>query len=116
MANKAGLSAEAQAAMLKLLENPKRVEPRRPPKTSREDILKAFNAFVNGDEYPFLRMAYADPDGDRDVVTVLRPEDVPLVRRVRRKMIAHSTHHAFEFYKTFTDILMTLVGRPELVK
>jgi hypothetical protein len=39
-----------------------------------------------------------------------------LVRKVRRKMIANANQHAFEFYKTFTDILMTLVWRPELVK
>jgi hypothetical protein len=55
------------------------------------------------------------PDGERDVVAVLKPEDVPLVRKVRRAMMARANLHAFEFYKTFTDILMTLVWRPELV-
>lgn len=116
VANKVGRSAKAQAAMLKLLDNPRRFEPRPQPKTSREQFLKAFNAYLLGDGKPFDRLVSEVPDGERDVVAVLRPEDVPLVRRVRRKMIANANQHAFEFYKSFTDILMTLVWRPELVK
>lgn len=115
-ANKAGRSAEAQSAVLGLLENPRRITPRVKPRTSREEFLKAFNAYVNGDERPFLALVSDVSDGERDVVAVLKPGDVPLVRKVRRRMIANANPHAFEFYKTFTDILMTLVWRPELVK
>lgn len=77
---------------------------------------KAFNAYVNGDGRPFQALVSEVSDGERDVVAVLNQEDVSLVRKVRRKMIANANQHAFEFYKTFTDILMTLVWRPELVK
>jgi hypothetical protein len=56
------------------------------------------------------------PDGEKDAVAVLKPEDVPLVRKVRRALIATADPHALEYYKVFTDILMTLVWRPELVK
>jgi hypothetical protein len=115
VANKVGRSHEAQAALLMLLENPQRVEPRAKPKTSREEFLKAFTAYVNGDGQLFAALIRKVPDGERDVVAVLQPEDVPLVRKVRRKMIANANQHAFEFYKDFTKILMTLVWRPDMV-
>jgi hypothetical protein len=116
IANKVGRTEKAQSAMLRLLENPRRVKPREKPKTSREEFVKAFNAYVDGDGRPFLSLVSEVSDGERDVVAVLKQEDVPLVRKVRRTMIANANQHAFEFYKTFTDILMTLVWRPELVK
>lgn len=116
IAIKAGRTNEAQSALLLLLENPRRVTPRDKPKTSREEFLKAFNAYVDGDGQPFLTLVTEVPDGERDVVAVLKAEDVPLVRKIRRRMIANGNQHSFEFYNTFTEILMTLVWRPELVK
>ncbi|MCM3870176.1 MAG: hypothetical protein ND895_05695 [Pyrinomonadaceae bacterium] len=116
IANKVGRTDEAQSALLLLLENPRRVTPRDKPKTSREEFLKAFKAYVDGDGAPFLALVTQVPDGERDVVAVLKPEDVPLVRKVRRRMIANGNQHSFEFYKTFTEILMTLVWRAELIK
>lgn len=116
MANKVGRAARAQTALLESLQNPRRVNPRDKSKTSREEFLNAFNAYMKGDEQPFFRLVSKVPDGERDVVAVLKPEDVSLVRKVRRRMIAKANQHAFEFYKSFTDILMTLVWRPELVK
>jgi hypothetical protein len=107
-ANPVGRSAEAQASMLKLLANPRLVVPRDKPKTSREQFVKAFDAFVNGDGAPFAALVGEVPDGERDVVAVLKPEDVPLVRKMRRHVIANANQHAFEFYKVFTDILMTM--------
>ena len=55
-------------------------------------------------------------DGEKDVVAVLKPEDLPLVRKVRRVLIAAANPHAAEYYDSFTGILMTFVWRPELVK
>ena len=49
------------------------------------------------------------------VVAVLRPEDLPLVRKVRRRMVANATPHALEFYDSFTKILMTMIWKPEFV-
>ncbi len=115
-ANKVGRSENAKSTMLQLLANPRRFEPRSSPKTSREEFLKAFNAFVSGDWKPLASLTREVPDGERDVVAVLKAEDVPLVRRVRRKMISNATPHAFDFYKSFSEILMTMVWRPELVK
>lgn len=115
-ANAVGRTTEAQAAMLKLLGEPRRIEPREKPKTTREQFLKAFEAFVAGDRAPFAALVSEVPDGERDVVAVLRPEDVPLVRRVRRKLIAGSNQHALDYYKVFTDILTTMTWRPDWVE
>ena len=56
------------------------------------------------------------PDGEKDVVAVLKPEDLPLVRKVRRMIIAKGNQHAIEYYNSFTEILMAFVWKPELVK
>jgi hypothetical protein len=116
VANRVGRTDKEQAELVRVLGDPPRVQPRDQPKTTRDEFLKAFNGYVNGDEEPFLALVSKVGDGERDVVAVLKQEDVPLIRRVRRKIIANANQHAFEFYKTFTDILMTLVWRPELVK
>jgi hypothetical protein len=56
------------------------------------------------------------PDGEKDVVAVLKPEDLPLVKKVRRMVIANANPHAIEYYNSFTSILMTMTWKPELVK
>jgi hypothetical protein len=112
----AGLSAEARAALRGVLEKPRLFEPRANPKTSREEFLKAFEAVLKGDYDDFFELTEKVPDGERDAVAVLKPEDLPLVRRVRRQIIAAANPHAAEYYDSFTRILLTLVWRPELVK
>jgi hypothetical protein len=72
--------------------------------------------FVNNSTWRRIHKRARLPDGERDVVAVMKAENVPLVRRVRRKMISNATPHAFDFYKSFSDILMTMVWQPELVK
>ena len=56
------------------------------------------------------------PYGEKDVIAVLKPEDIPLLLKVRRMIIAGVNPHAIEYYKSFTGILMAFVWKPELVK
>ena len=114
--DQAGLSPVARAALRERLESPPLITKRERPKTTREQFLKAFNAFVAGNGEPFATLVREVPDGERDVVAVLRAEDLPLVRKVRRLMIANTNQHAAEYYVTFTPILATLISQPELVK
>ena len=115
-ANSVGRSSDAQEALLTLLRNPRRIEPRDKPKTTREEFLKAFNGIVNDDWDHFRELVGQVTDGERDVVAVMKPEDVPLLRKVRRKILLGANQHSFAFYKTFSDILTTLVWKPEFVK
>jgi len=115
-ADTSGLSPKSRAALREFLEMPKVFEPRAKPKTSREEFLKAFNDFLNGEPNTFFELTEKVPDGEKDVVAVLKPEDLPLVRRVRRKFIAASNPHATEYYRSFTKILMTFVMRTETAK
>jgi hypothetical protein len=111
-----GLSPKSRAALSEFLERPKLFEPRAKPKTSREEFLKAFNDIVNGEPSYFFELVEKVPDGEKDVVAVLKPEDLPLVRRVRRKFIAAANPHATEYYDSFTKILLTFVLRTETLK
>lgn len=114
--NTAGLSGSTQRRLNELLQQPTLITPRSSPKTSRDEFIKAFSDIVNGDGRAFEHLVESVPDGERDLVAVLKPEDIPLVRKVRRRIIARANQHAIEFYDAFTEILMTLVWRPELVK
>jgi hypothetical protein len=98
------------------LERPNVLTPRDRPKTTREQFLKAFDGILNNDRDYFSELVRQVPDGELDAVAVLKPEDVPLVRMVRRKFISTASPHAAEYYNSFTKILMTLVWRPELTK
>lgn len=111
--NQATLSPPAQAALRGHLTKPIVFEPRAKPKTTREQFLKAFNDAAKNDWKYFLQLTSEVPDGEKDVVATLKPEDLPLLRKVRRKMISRASPHAAEYYVSFTQILMTLILRPE---
>ncbi len=112
--NQAGLSVEARAVLRQHLAHPILIAKRPRPKTGREQFRTAFDAFVSGDEKPFATLVRDVPDGERDVVAVLKAEDLPLVRRVRRLMIANANPHVAEYYVTFTQILATMISQPQL--
>jgi hypothetical protein len=90
-----------------------RLKPRDKPKMTRDEWVSAFRRFLGGDGAPFSALVARVPDGERDVAMVLRPEDVTLVRRMRRRLIASGNPHMMDYYNTFTDILLTLVWKPE---
>lgn len=114
--NLAGLPQGAQAALRQHLERPITIKPREKPKTSRAQFLKAFEDAAKGNWKYFAELVNEVPDGERDAVAVLKPEDMPLVRRVRRMRIAHANPHAAQYYVSFTQILMTMIGKPEITK
>jgi hypothetical protein len=109
-------SAATRDRIRRLLIGPKLLKPRLRPKTKREEFIQAFQQIIDRKPDKFLQLAVKIPDGEKDVVAVLQPQDLPLVRKVRRMFIASGTPHAIEYYKSFTEILMTLVWKPELVK
>src|SRR5437868_4959699 len=91
--NQAKLSPDAQSALRKHLTKPILFEARAKPKTSREQFLRAFNDAVSGNWNYFLQLVSEVPDGEKDVVAVLKTEDMPLLRKVRRLMIAKANPH-----------------------
>jgi len=99
-----------------LLEGPERVSPRKQPVTTRSELLAAFSAFLAGDEGPFNKLMETVPDGERDLVAVSTPADLEIIRKVRRRTIARNNQHSIEYYNQFSQILMTLVWKQELVK
>jgi hypothetical protein len=111
-----GLSKKALASRESLLKKPDLITPRKQPITSRSQFLGAFAAFLAGDEAPFNKLVETVPDGKRDLVAVCTPEDLDMIRKVRRRYIAGNNQHAIEYYNQFSEILMTLLWKPELVK
>jgi hypothetical protein len=77
-------------------------------KHSRETILKALNAGTNDDWKPFQSLADKVHDGERDFVTVLTTDDLPLVRLARRHLLANGNPHMADVYQDFTAIIITI--------
>lgn len=114
--NKAEFSGEAQSTLTALLTRPQLFQPRAKPMTSRQEFVTAFEKLLDGDPGPFGNLVSQVPDGEKDVVSVLKAEDLPLVRKVRRLIIARGNQHSIEYYNSFSKILMTLVWKSGLVQ
>jgi hypothetical protein len=112
--NPAGLSADAQKTIAELLDHPKVLQPRIPPKLTREENLRAFQGIVVGDYSAFREMVWKAPDGEVDAVATLLPEDIPLLRRARRASISRCNQHALSDYASFTAILKALTWKADV--
>lgn len=110
-----GLSPEVIASRKALLEGPNLISPRNPPRTTRSQFIVVFTSFLAGDPKPFDALVEAVPDGERDLVAVSTPADLEMIRKVRRRYMAGNNQHVIEYYNQFTQILMTLVWKKELV-
>jgi hypothetical protein len=105
----AGFSPQVQNAARSELANRAVFQPRNPAKSTREEILAVLQAAANQRDFrPFMELAEKVPDGERDVVAVMRLEDLPLIRKVRRAMAASGNPHLMEDYPYFTGIIWTL--------
>lgn len=113
--NVAGFSANVQKSFRALLKKPNLIQPRKKPKSSREEYIKAFEDMLKGDWTTFDDLVEKVPDGEKDVVAVLKSQDLPLLRKIRRLAISKGNQHMIEYYNSFTQILMTLTWKPELV-
>ena len=109
-------SGKTRNKLQELLNSPDLLKPRAQPKNNREEFIRAFQEMLNGNSREFMKLVSNVPDGEKDVVAVLKPEDLPLVRKVRRMIIGGGNQHAIEYYYSFTHILMALVWKPELVR
>lgn len=112
-----GLSENLRLGINILLTKPKLVSPREgSPKTTRQQYLDVFQQLVDGKPKAFLELAREVSDGEKDVVAVMKQEDIPIIRKARRFFAAGATPHSPEWYKSFTDILMALTWKPEPIE
>lgn len=99
------------------LAKPQSIKPRKgTPKVTRAEYLKSFQDAGAGNWETFNNLVEKVSDGERDAVVVLKEEDLPLLRKVRRLRLAYCNQHAIEYYDDFTSIIMALVWKPELVE
>jgi hypothetical protein len=67
---------------------PTRIVSREKPLTTRQEFLQAFRELARGQDERFEALTEKVEDGERDVVAVMKPEDLPLLRKVRRTYMA----------------------------
>jgi hypothetical protein len=107
-----GFPAQVQRAARSMLAARPIFQRRDVPKSTRQELLAVFQSItVQRNFQPFLELTAKVPDGERDVVTVMGPEDLPLIRKVRRAMAASENPHLMKEYPYFTGIIWTLRNR-----
>lgn len=111
-----GLSDDVVNNLEALLSHPRLIERRSKPRTSRAEFLRAFQELLQGNAKRFFALSDKVEDGEKDVAAVMKPEDVPLLRRVRRRFAAGGNPHTMDYYNDFTGIIMTLIWKPSLVQ
>jgi hypothetical protein len=92
-------------------EKPDLIPPRAQPKITREQFVEAFQSAVMDDWRVLQELLDKVPDAEKDMVAVLKPVDIPLLRQVRRRIIATTNPNAVDYYDNFTHILMTMVWK-----
>src|SRR5262245_33699587 len=68
-------SVKTRSKLQGLLKGPDLLKPRSKPKTNREEFIRAFQEMLDGDSSGFRELVSKVPDGEKDVVAVLKPED-----------------------------------------
>ncbi|RYX81248.1 hypothetical protein EON83_25010 [bacterium] len=106
-----GLSAGAIEAIDQFLRAPEAVTPRAKPKTTRAQFIAAFNRLLAGDSSTFLALSRAVSDGERDAAAVLLPSDLPLLYRVRRRLLLGCNNHSLFYYHDLTGIIFAVMAK-----
>jgi HEAT repeat protein len=107
-----GFPSRVQTAARSELANRPVFKRRDPPKSTREEILAVLRSIVDQRDFgPFMELIDKVPDGERDVVTVMKPADLLLIRKARRAMAASGNPHLMGNYPFFTGIIWTLQQR-----
>jgi len=134
-----GLSPQALSSLKALLQGPDLIQPAPKPQVSRKEFLRVFEAAIHTDWARASQRGKSDSDlaemqrarkpwndfidlfwggqpTERDAAAVLLAEDLPLLRKLRRRVILGCNQHAIERYNNLTGLLMTIVWNIEQKK
>ena len=101
---------------LKLVAEIAKAPPLKPsavPKITREECLVALKGLADGDRKKFEAFIQKEPDSEADMVAVLKPEDLPVLRQARRRNLSAVNQHVINNHISFTKVIAGLLARPE---
>ncbi|MBX7097218.1 MAG: hypothetical protein K1X89_05885 [Myxococcaceae bacterium] len=99
---------EAAPEVLALRKGEGRLTPRASPKVTRERFVAAFEGILKKDWKAFDAINHELPDAELDLVAVLEPGDLPLLRKVRRLTASYANPHMAKLYDELSRALYTL--------
>ena len=105
-----GIGSNGRGILLGLRKDHQMVKPRKgKPRITREAFIASFKALVDENDLgPFMKLADRVKDGERDLVAVLLPRDLPLLHAFRRHLIARCNPHLIGFDNDLMRVLITL--------
>lgn len=104
-------SEKAAGSLLALRKKPALIEPRARPLRAHDEYVRALKDLANGDFAAFGSLLRRDPNGEKDLVALMKKEDLPLLRAARRKMASLRDPELIPTYNAFSQVLMTLVWK-----
>jgi hypothetical protein len=110
----APMSENNRKQIREFLTHPPMLTPSAHPVITRAEFVAAFEAIRQTDNFDlFYAIRDRAPSSESDAAAVMLPEDIPLLRWVRRRWIAVSNQHALEYYADLTGIIRTVEARPK---
>jgi hypothetical protein len=110
----APMSENNRKQIREFLTHPPMLTPSAHPVITRAEFVAAFEAIRQTDNFDlFYAIRDRAQSSESDAAAVMLPEDIPLLRWVRRRWIAVSNQHALEYYADLTGIIRTVEARPK---
>jgi hypothetical protein len=110
-----GLSFSARTSIATLRSKPLLLSPAPVPAASRQQLVRTLQSMLD-EPQGFSGFVDEFERSKLDAVALLTDDDLPLLRRARRKLATIGNFHAIGHYNEFTAVLMARTWTPELVK
>ena len=106
-----GLSLSAQANLKTFLQRKPPLTPLKKPSHHRSDYLSVIQEVLKGKFGGYEAAVELPEHGEASLISVMKSEDLPLLRKARRMMITGCSQDAIERYHSLTRVILSGVFR-----
>jgi len=103
--------AEARKAVNAVLSAEPMIVPNAEPKIGRNELVAALQELDKGNGKSFLALAPKIDEAAKDMVVLLTAEDLPLLRKVRRRLAANGNPAFIEYYIGLTKVILDVMRK-----
>jgi hypothetical protein len=105
-------SPEAQANLKKILQRKPLLTLRKKPTRRRDDYLSVLQEVLKGKFGGYEAAVELQEHGEDDLFSVMKLDDLPLLRKARRMMITSCSQDAIERYNSLTRVIVSMTWQP----
>jgi hypothetical protein len=101
-------SPDAQANLKAFLARKPPLTPRKKPQRRRNDYLSVLQEVLKGRFGRYEATVELQEHGEADLISVMKPDDLPLLRKARRLVITGCSQDAIERYNSLTRVILSM--------